>query len=110
MSRIIVAASIRSSSAARGEVYNIGGRSECENITLVRSLCAVADECFERRPELSRAFPMSPQHEARKCESLIRFVNDRPGHDRRYAINCEKIDLRLGIRPHPPRRWSSANV
>jgi dTDP-glucose 4,6-dehydratase len=82
-----------------GEVYNIGGRSECENINLVRSLCAVADEIFGRQPELCSHYSKSPAARRMKCESLIRFVQDRPGHDRRYAIDGRKIEHKLGFAP-----------
>jgi len=61
-----------------GEVYNIGGNNERTNLDVVRAILAVLD-----RPE-----------------SLIRFVQDRPGHDRRYAIDATKIRTRLGWAPH----------
>ncbi len=69
-----------------GEVYNIGGDAERENITVVRTLCALLDE---RRP-----LP-----EGKRRESLITHVKDRPGHDRRYAIDASKIRNHLGWRP-----------
>jgi len=68
-----------------GEKYNIGGRSEWENIRLVRALCAA----------VARRTGKSPAG----YESLITFVKDRPGHDRRYAIDCTKIERELGWRP-----------
>jgi dTDP-glucose 4,6-dehydratase len=67
-----------------GETYNIGGDSEQTNIAVVRMICALLDE------RLSAKFPR---------ESLIRFVRDRPGHDRRYAINAGKIRRELGWAP-----------
>ena len=70
---------------APGEVYNIGGNSERENIEVVRDICAVLDELRPRA---------SGMH-----ESLISFVKDRPGHDRRYAINAGKIARELGWAP-----------
>jgi dTDP-glucose 4,6-dehydratase len=65
-----------------GETYNIGGENEWENIKLVNKLCEiVADlQCKEKE----------------YFKSLITFVKDRPGHDRRYAINCDKIKKNLG--------------
>ncbi|MCS6809482.1 MAG: GDP-mannose 4,6-dehydratase, partial [Bacteroidota bacterium] len=60
-----------------GEVYNIGGASEKPNIDVVRTILSLLN----------------------KPESLIRFVPDRPGHDRRYAINFSKIQRELGWKP-----------
>jgi len=69
-----------------GEVYNVGGDAERENIHVVHTICALLDE---RRP-----LP-----DGRRRESLIRYVRDRPGHDRRYAIDATKIRRDLGWRP-----------
>ena len=81
-----------------GEVYNIGGGSECENIGLIETLCAVADAAFEQHKDLARRFPDAPPARGAKTSSLIRFVKDRPGHDRRYAIDCAKAERELGYR------------
>ncbi|EQD33962.1 dTDP-glucose 4,6-dehydratase, partial [mine drainage metagenome] len=81
-----------------GEVYNIGGGAECENITLIETLCALADAAFEQRKDLARHFPDAPAARGEKTASLIRFVKDRPGHDRRYAIDCAKAERELGYR------------
>jgi dTDP-glucose 4,6-dehydratase len=67
-----------------GETYNIGGNSERKNIEVVRTICALLDEL---RPT------------AAKHEELITFVKDRPGHDRRYAINAGKIRSELSWEP-----------
>lgn len=69
-----------------GETYNIGGNNEVKNIDLVRVICQVMDQ---RVPDL----PVRP------AETLITFVKDRPGHDRRYAINASKIQQELGWQP-----------
>jgi len=69
-----------------GETYNIGGRAECSNIDVVRTLCKLLDELH----------PSSP---VRPHERLITFVRDRPGHDRRYAMDCAKLENELGWRP-----------
>lgn len=69
-----------------GETYNVGGNAERENITVVKTICALLDE---RRPLA----------DGRKRESLITFVRDRPGHDRRYAIDSTKLQNELGWRP-----------
>src|ERR1700730_6546096 len=77
-----------------GEVYNSGGRAEVENLALVRSLCEIAERVFESRKELRSRYPQCPQH---AVADLIRFVSDRPGHDRRYAIDCARIEQELGF-------------
>jgi dTDP-glucose 4,6-dehydratase len=69
-----------------GEVYNIGGDCERTNLAMVRALCEIVDELL---PEL----PHKP------CSSLITFVKDRPGHDRRYAIDAGKARRELGWQP-----------
>ena len=69
-----------------GETYNIGGWNELDNLAVVRTVCRILDEVL----------PDSPH---RPHESLITFVKDRPGHDRRYAINAEKIERELGWKP-----------
>jgi len=83
---------------APGEVYNIGGGAECANVTLIEMLCALADAAFEQRKDLARHFPDAPAARGEKTASLIRFVKDRPGHDRRYAIDCAKAERELGYR------------
>ena len=82
-----------------GEVYNFGGRAESENIALVHDLCRIADEAFVSDPALSRRYPDSPAAKGRASASLIAFVTDRPGHDRRYAIDCGKAERELGFAP-----------
>jgi dTDP-glucose 4,6-dehydratase len=79
-----------------GEVYNVGGGGERENIDLVRTLCAVADELFKAEPQLCSRYPDCPAARAQSSTSLINFVRDRPGHDRRYAIDCSKLKGALG--------------
>ena len=68
-----------------GETYNIGGNNEWKNIDLVRELCDIMDGLLGRQPGASR--------------KLITFVKDRPGHDRRYAIDASKIKRDLGWAP-----------
>ncbi len=82
-----------------GEVYNIGGRAECENLQLVRLLCEHADTEIGARTDLHASFPACPAVSGRSAASLIQFVTDRPGHDRRYAIDCSKIERELGFHP-----------
>jgi dTDP-glucose 4,6-dehydratase len=69
-----------------GESYNIGGGAERRNIDLVTTVCGILD----------RLVPSAPH---RPHEKLITFVPDRPGHDRRYAIDARKISDELGWRP-----------
>jgi dTDP-glucose 4,6-dehydratase len=82
-----------------GETYNIGGRDERTNVDVVRLLCELIDEAFARDSELRRRFPNCPASAGGKTGTLITFVRDRPGHDRRYAIDASKLELELGIRP-----------
>jgi dTDP-glucose 4,6-dehydratase len=79
-----------------GEVYNIGGGVESENLKLVETLCAVADEVLGGRQDLCARFPGCPAAKGGKSASLVQFVKDRPGHDRRYAIDCGKAERELG--------------
>ena len=73
-----------------GETYNVGGNNEVRNLDLVKLLCSLMDE-------------LAPQHgvqlPVRPCAELITFVKDRPGHDRRYAIDARKIQRDLGWEP-----------
>ncbi len=69
-----------------GETYNIGGRNEKQNLQIVQLICKIMDEL---RPD----DPVTPHAQ------LITFVTDRPGHDRRYAMNTSKIERELGWRP-----------
>ena len=69
-----------------GETYNVGGCNEKANIDVVRTLCAILDELRPRADGASYATQMT-------------FVKDRPGHDRRYAIDAAKLERELGWRP-----------
>ena len=69
-----------------GECYNVGGNNEQTNISIVKMICAAVDR-------LCPGLPHAP------CESLIQYVRDRPGHDRRYAIDASKIRDELGWVP-----------
>jgi dTDP-glucose 4,6-dehydratase len=82
-----------------GEIYNVGGRNEWRNIDTVRLLCRLVDEAFVSDPGLSSRFPSCPAAAGRSTASLIQFVTDRAGHDRRYAIDASKIERELGFRP-----------
>jgi len=82
-----------------GEVYNIGGNCETANIDIVRTLCGLVDERIGASAELARAFPTSPAGMGGRAAELIAHVRDRPGHDRRYAINFGKATRELGYAP-----------
>lgn len=82
-----------------GEVYNIGGGAEAENISLVNRLCRIADEVFASDDGLKARFPNAPAAVGKPSASLIAYVTDRPGHDRRYAIDSGKIARELGYLP-----------
>jgi dTDP-glucose 4,6-dehydratase len=82
-----------------GETYNVGGNSEVDNIDLVHSLCDIFDARFAADPVTRARFPNSPAARGSKSRDLITFVKDRPGHDRRYAVNAGKIAAELGVYP-----------
>lgn len=69
-----------------GETYNVGGDNQPANLTIVRTLCEILDE-------------LAPRASGESYGSLVTFVKDRPGHDRRYAMDIRKIDQELGWRP-----------
>jgi len=83
----------------RGETYNIGGNNEWHNIDIVQLLCRLLDERFAADAALRRRFPQAPAAAGRATAELITYVADRPGHDRRYAINADKARRELGYVP-----------
>lgn len=74
------------SSGEVGEVYNVGGWNEHSNLDVVRTICRILDE-------------MAPSASGQSYAEQIAFVADRPGHDRRYAIDARRIERELGWRP-----------
>ncbi|MDT8287661.1 MAG: dTDP-glucose 4,6-dehydratase [Elusimicrobiales bacterium] len=74
-----------------GQTYNVGGDCEMKNIDVVRSVCAALEELLPS--------PENPALKGKNYEDLITFVKDRPGHDRRYAIDFSKLKRELGWRP-----------
>ena len=84
---------------AAGEAYNIGGGDERENIEIVQLVCALIDARFGADESLRERFPDCPASGGRSCVELISHVKDRPGHDRRYAIDPTTIAARLGFEP-----------
>ncbi|QWD62296.1 dTDP-glucose 4,6-dehydratase [Polynucleobacter sp. MWH-UH25E] len=69
-----------------GETYNIGGWNEKANLEVVKTICKILDE-------------LKPRNDGKSYAEQITFVKDRPGHDRRYAIDASKIERELGWRP-----------
>jgi dTDP-glucose 4,6-dehydratase len=69
-----------------GETYNIGGWNEKANIEVVKTICSILDE-------------LQPRPDGKSYAEQITFVKDRPGHDRRYAIDASKVERELGWRP-----------
>ena len=69
-----------------GEVYNVGGWNEKPNLDVVHTLCAILDE-------------LSPRADGKPYKDQITYVQDRPGHDRRYAIDAGKLERELGWKP-----------
>ena len=69
-----------------GETYNVGGWNEMPNLDIVHTVCALLDE-------------MRPRADGKPYKEQISFVTDRPGHDRRYAIDARKIERELGWKP-----------
>lgn len=74
--------------ARKGQTYNIGGHNEMKNIDVVNTICQILEESNVKKP------PGVDQY-----TSLIKYVEDRPGHDKRYAINASKIEKSLGWKP-----------
>ncbi len=69
-----------------GETYNVGGWNEKPNIEIVNTVCALLDE-------------LRPRDDGQKYNAQISYVTDRPGHDRRYAIDARKLEAELGWKP-----------
>ncbi|HRQ24926.1 MAG TPA: GDP-mannose 4,6-dehydratase, partial [Anaerolineales bacterium] len=69
-----------------GETYNIGGENQPANLTIVETICEILDE-------------IHPESAHKPHKNLIKFVTDRPGHDRRYDMDTHKISAELGWRP-----------
>ena len=69
-----------------GDIYNVGGYNEKTNLEVVNTICEILDE-------------LQPRLDSNSYKSLIKFVKDRPGHDKRYAINATKIEKNLNWKP-----------
>ena len=82
-----------------GETYNIGGGAELPNLTVIDTLCAAVDAAFAADPALAARFPDAPAAKGNATASLKTTVTDRPGHDRRYAIDETRARAELGYAP-----------
>ncbi|PXA83359.1 dTDP-glucose 4,6-dehydratase [Nostoc sp. 3335mG] len=82
-----------------GEVYNIGGGQELPNIAVVEEICRGVDAAFARDPSLAERFPDAPAGRGGASAELKSYVEDRKGHDRRYAIDETKARADLGYVP-----------
>ncbi|CAM4276908.1 dTDP-glucose 4,6-dehydratase [Novosphingobium lubricantis] len=82
-----------------GETYNIGGGEELPNLAVIDRICAEVDRAFAEIPGLAERYPDAPAARGGKTESLKTFVQDRKGHDRRYAIDERKAKAELGYVP-----------
>lgn len=86
-------------SGCPGGTYNIGGWAPRTNLEIVRLLCGLIDAAFVQEPSLSARFLNAPPALGHPSSSLVCHVADRPGHDRRYALNPERIVSELGFKP-----------
>ncbi len=76
-----------------GETYNVGGRNERTNLEVVQTICDILDDL---RPLSSDRCPPTAEQKLSSYRELITFVQDRPGHDQRYAIDATKLEIELG--------------
>ncbi len=82
-----------------GEMYNIGGGAELPNMAVIDAICASVDTAFKDRQGLAQTYAQAPAANGGSSADLKTFVTDRAGHDRRYAIDCSKIESELGYAP-----------
>ncbi len=82
-----------------GENYNIGGHNEWANIDIVKLVCKLMDAQFASNTSLSAQYPNAKLAIECRSEELITYVEDRAGHDRRYAIDATKTNSELGYKP-----------
>jgi len=87
--------------SAAGETWNVGGGSTDPNLRVVEMICDLVDREFAHNKDLAQRYPRSAAAQGQVSRSLIQYVRDRPGHDRRYAVNSGKIG-RLGFSAQTP--------
>jgi dTDP-glucose 4,6-dehydratase len=93
-----------------GRTFNVGGCAERENVEIVRQLCAVLDERVRSDDALRERFTECPAARGSSCAELIAHVRDRPGHDRRYAIDPSLIASTLRFEPRQTLRSGLART
>lgn len=82
-----------------GQTYNIGGHNEWANINIVKLIGSKLEQMFNADASLAAKYPAAKSVIAGKAHSLIQYVQDRPGHDRRYAVDASKAMRDLGYAP-----------
>lgn len=82
-----------------GESYNLGGSNEWTNIDIIKKICNIIENKFINYPALIKKFPKAIQASTQNTELLIKYISDRPGHDKRYAIDATKSLNELGFIP-----------
>jgi len=82
-----------------GESYNIGGINEWANIDIVKLICELVDNCLKEDPQLRKQYPNAPVCNGKESIELITHVQDRLGHDRRYAIDPAKSNNEISYQP-----------
>lgn len=82
-----------------GQTYNIGGGAERANKDVVHEICRLIDTRMQSNEAMRARFAASPATRGRPTTTLITHVTDRPGHDRRYAINSDFLKQSLGVAP-----------
>jgi len=83
----------------RGEPYNIGGINEWANIDIVNLVCDLVDKRINESPILQKQYPHAPASKGQSSRTLINYIKDRPGHDRRYAIDPTKSNTEINYQP-----------
>jgi dTDP-glucose 4,6-dehydratase len=82
-----------------GENYNIGGNNEWANIDIVNVVCQLMNQAFQNDHQLAVKYSKASKAIESKAQELINYVTDRPGHDRRYAIDATKTNNELAYKP-----------
>ena len=93
-----------------GRTFNVGGRAEHENVYIVRQLCDLIDSKMKADANLRMRFPECPGARNASCAELVTHVRDRPGHDRRYAIDPTAIASALLFEPRETLRTGLART
>jgi dTDP-glucose 4,6-dehydratase len=93
-----------------GRTFNVGGRAEYENVYIVGQLCDLIDARMRTEQSLRDRYPECPAARNGSCAELVTHVRDRPGHDRRYAINPSSIASTLKFEPRETLRTGLART